>query len=133
MQSYNQTIQNSLEAEKWPVFKWLHFASFIHFFQAVILFLLSFLLFIVKRTYGVDSYQVSGAYDGTTQLTYFIVMNILAFICLLMGFYILRYSKESANMNVTSEFLTKYFKVSGLASIPVFCLLVGGIFYVVLR
>lgn len=133
MQTFNHTIESSEVTEKWSVSKWTNFVSFIHFFQAVILFLLSFLLFIVKRTYGVDSYQVSGAYDGTTQLTYFIVMNILALICLLMGFYLFRYSKESADKGVTSKYLTKYFKITGLASIPVFCLLVGGIFYVVLR
>lgn len=133
MQTYNQTIQNSLEAEKWQVSKWIHFASFIHFFQAAILFLISFLLFIVKRTYGVDSYMVSGAYDGTTQLTYFITMNMISLACVLLGYYLLKFSKECENGNVVSENLRKYFKLFDIISIPVFCLLIGGIIYAVLK
>jgi len=57
--------------EKLPVSKWIKLLYVATFFQAIVLFFSSFLIFFVKRTQGVDPMMISGSFTGTTQLTFF--------------------------------------------------------------
>lgn len=105
------------EHERWPVSKWSKFISLTLFSEASILFLLSFLLFFVKRTYDTDPRLISGAFSGTIQLTYFIVINIFALILALQGYYLFYFKDEAAD---SSDNLRKFFKVAGVSIIPLF-------------
>lgn len=91
------------------------------------LFLISFLPFIVKRTYGVDSYMVSGSYNGTTQLTFFIVVNLGALALAAMAYNLFKFSGE--NKEEQSVYLRTFLKINGVFSILLFCAGGAVIFY----
>ncbi len=103
--------------ERWPVSKWSKFISITLFSQAVVLFIISFLLFFVKRTNDIDPRLISGAFSGTIQLTYFIVINIFALILALQGYYLFYYKDEAVD---SSDNLRRFFKVAGVSIIPLF-------------
>lgn len=110
------------EHERWPVSKWTKFISVSLFTEAVILFLLSFLLFFIKRTTGNDPHMVSGAFDGTTQLTYFISVNLVAALLAIQGYYLYFFNNEE---ELRDDHLRKYFKTAGIAVIPVFVIVIS--------
>jgi hypothetical protein len=104
----------------------------IYYTEAFLLILLSFLLFIVKRTSGVDPHMVSGAYDGTTQLTFFVVINITALMLGISAHVLYKFSGEDSGQGNSSGYLRLYFKITGIFSIPLFCIAVSAVFYFVL-
>ncbi|MEO8512452.1 MAG: hypothetical protein ABI543_02720 [Ignavibacteria bacterium] len=123
-------ILEQSEHEKWPVSKWTKFLSITLFAEAVILFFISFLLFFVKRTEGVDSFMISGAFEGTTQLTFFISVNILSVIIALQGYYLYFFNNES---EIQDDYLRLFFKTAGITSIPIFIIIVSGVLFYVFR
>lgn len=157
----SQTLSNGIldieNHEKWSVSKWGKFISTAYFTDAVILFLFSFLLFFVKRAQGNDPYMVSGAYNGTTQLTYFICVNMLSMIIAVSGYYLYKFSSVNnfkdelkdaveisdnerlrnreglSDKEELNDYLRQYFKTIGISTIPLFCLVISGIIYFVLR
>ena len=127
--SVNSGILVRSEHEKWPVSRWTKFLSVTLFAEAVILFFISFMLFFVKRTEGVDPHMVSGAYSGTAQLTFFITVNILAVIIALQGYYLYFFNNEP---EIHNDFLRLFFKTAGITSIPIFIIIISGILFFVL-
>ncbi len=125
-QIFGHGISDQTAHEKWPVSKWMRFLSIELFSEAVILFFVSFLIFLIKRTEGVDSFMVSGAFDGTTQLTYFVSVNILSLILALHGYYLFFFNNES---EIHDDHLRLFFKTAGMTSIPVFILVVSVTLY----
>lgn len=127
----SQTFSNGIleldDREKWSLSKWTKFISITFFTEAVVLFFISFLLFLEKRTQGVDSFMVSGAFDGTTQLTFFIVINIAAAMFAVPGYYLYRYNNDHAETNDPEGHLRLYFKSLAITSVPLFFLLIAGI------
>lgn len=117
--------------EKWPVSKWTKYISIAYFTEAVILFLVSFLLFFIKRTTGTDPHMVSGAFDGTTQLTFFIAVNLLAMVTAVSGYYLYRFTGAQSHHESSGEFLRLYFKIMGISNIPVFCAAIAVILYLI--
>ena len=112
--------------------KWIKTISIINFVQAVTLFFLSFLLFFFKRTAGNDPYMVSGAFDGTTQLTYFVSVNITAMLFALMGYYLYRLLDKEIEEDLADKFMFNYFKLAGIVSVIFFAAIIWGIYHFVL-
>jgi hypothetical protein len=117
--------------EKWPVTKWTKFISITYFAESVLLFFVSFLLFFIKRTEETDPRLISGAFEGTTQLTFFVAVNLLAMITAVSGYYLFRFAHPK--FETPEEFLRLYFKLTGVTAIPVFCLAVSVVIYLILR
>ena len=117
--------------EKWPVPKWTKYISIAYFSEAVILFAVSFLLFFVKRTAGTDPHMISGAFDGTTQLTFFITVNLLAMVTAVSGYYLYRFTGALSHHESSGEFLRLYFKITGISTIPIFCAFVAVVLYLI--
>jgi len=115
------TLERS-EHEKWPVSKWMKFLSITLFSEAAILFFLSFIIFFIKRTEGTDPRLISGSFEGTTQLTFFITVNLLSAILAVQGYYLFFFNNES---EIRDDHLRKFFKTAGLTSIPVFLVFTG--------
>ncbi len=109
--------------------KWIKTISIINFVQAVTLFLLSFLLFFIRRTAGNDPHMASGAFEGTTQLTYFVSVNILAILFALMGYYLYLYSHDDIDGDTVNEFVLNYFKLAGIISAVFFAAIIWGIYF----
>src|SRR3990172_12488578 len=72
--------------------KWTRFISIIYFINAVIFFAASCIPFFIKRTEGFDPYFISGAHSGTIQLLLFVLINIVAVISFLLGYYLIKFS-----------------------------------------
>ncbi len=119
--------------EKWPVSKLIKLLVIENFFQAIALFFSSFLIFIVKRTQGVDPMLISGSFTGTTQLTYFVLINIAAVMYAVSGYYLYRYKNDHAEPGDPAEHLRLYFKSLTITSLPLFCLMYAGILFYVFR
>ncbi len=119
--------------EKWPVSKWIRLLFIEHFFQAIVLFFSSFLIFLVKRTQGVDPMMISGSFTGTTQLTFFVLINIAAAMYAVSGYYLYRYNNDHAEPEDPAEHLRLYFKTLTITSLPLFCLMFTGILFYVFR
>ena len=117
------------EHERWPVSKWIKFDFVLYFFQAVLLFFSSFLIFLVKRTQGVDPMMISGSFTGTTQLTFFVIINIAAAMYAVLGYYLYRYNNDHAEPEDPAEHLRLYFKTLAITSLPLFCLMTSGILF----
>lgn len=132
-QTLSHGILDMEDHEKWTVSKWTKFISTAYFAEAIILFLFSILLFIVKKTEGVDSYMITGAHAGTTQLTFFVLVNLLAMVFAVSGYYLYQFTKEYMIEENINDYLRQYFKVTGIASIPVFCMFITGILFFVFR
>lgn len=122
------TLDNSAH-EKWPVSKWIKFVFILNFFQAMVLFFSSFLIFLVKRTQGVDPMMISGSFTGTTQITFFVIINIAAAMYAVSGYYLYRYNIDHIEPDDPSEHLRLYFKTLAITSLPFFCLLIAGILF----
>jgi hypothetical protein len=122
--------------EKWPVSKWIKFLFNLYFAEAALLFFLSFLIFIVQRRYDMDPMMISGAFTGTTQLTYFIAVNTATIMLALAGYYLYRYytsiKEWSEKHDDWNDNLRLYFKTLSVTSVPLFCLMAAGIIYFVL-
>ena len=117
------------EHERWPVSKWIKFVFVLYFFQAVLLFFSSFLIFLVKRTQGVDPMMISGSFTGTTQLTFFVIINIAAAMYAVSGYYLYRYNSDQVEPDDPAEHLRLYFKTLTITSLPLFCLMAAGILF----
>ena len=117
------------EHERWPVSKWIKFVFVLYFFQAVLLFFSSFLIFLVKRTQGVDPMMISGSFTGTTQLTFFVIINIAAAMYAVSGYYLYRYNSDHVEPDDPAEHLRLYFKTLTITSLPLFCLMAAGILF----
>ncbi|MCC7158223.1 MAG: hypothetical protein IT281_01650 [Ignavibacteria bacterium] len=109
--------------------KWIKTISIMNFVQAVTLFVLSFLLFFIRRTTGTDPHMVSGAFDGTTQLTYFVSVNITAMLFALMGYYLYMFSHDDIEGDTVNRFALDYFKLAGIISVLFFAVILWGIYY----
>ncbi|MBZ0203728.1 MAG: hypothetical protein K8I03_11990 [Ignavibacteria bacterium] len=109
--------------------KWIKTISIMNFVQAVTLFVLSFLLFFIRRTTGNDPHMVSGAFDGTTQLTYFVSVNITAMLFALMGYYLYMFSHDDIEGDTVNRFALDYFKLAGIISVLFFAVILWGIYY----
>ena len=127
---FGHGISDQTAHEKWHVSKWIKFLSITLFAEAVILFFISFLLFFIKRTEGVDSFMISGAFEGTTQLTFFVSVNILSVILALEGYYLYFFDNES---EIHDDHLRLFFKTAGITSFPVFIIIVSGVLFYVFR
>lgn len=112
--------------------KWIKMISVVNFIQAVTLFLLSFLLFFTKRTSGNDPHMVSGGFEGTTQLTYFVTVNIIAMLFALMGYYLFLFSHDDIEGETVNRFVLNYFKLAGFVSAVFFASILWGVYYFVL-
>ncbi len=134
--SINPASMERSEHERWPVSRWIKILFNLYFAEAAVLFILSFLIFIVQRRYDTDPMLISGAFTGSTQLTYFIALNIAAIMMALTGYYLYRYysnvKKWSEKHDDWNENLRLYFKTLSVTSIPIFCLMAAGIIYFVL-
>lgn len=119
------------EHEKWPVSKWIKFVFVLYFFQAVLLFFSSFLIFLVKRTQGVDPMMISGSFTGTTQLTFFVIINIAAAMYAVAGYYLYRFNSDHVEPDDPAEHLRLFFKTLTITSLPLFCLMYAGILFYV--
>ncbi len=117
--------------EKWPSSRWIKIVFWLYFIQAVILFLSSFMIFTVKRTQGVDPMLISGSFTGTTQLTFFVIINLAAAMYAVSGYYLYRYSTDHAEPADPAEHLRQYFKTLAVTSLPLFCLMLAGIIFYV--
>ncbi len=91
-----------------PIYKRSRLISYTLFIYAVSFFASSFVIFFLKRTYGVDPHMVSGAYPGTIQLLVFILANIAALFMLMLGYYLYRFSGDYENID--EEYLGKQAK-----------------------
>ena len=117
--------------EKLPVSKWIKLLYVATFFQAIVLFFSSFLIFFVKRTQGVDPMMISGSFTGTTQLTFFVLINIAAAMYAVSGYYLYRYNNDHAEPEHPADHLRLYFKTLTITSLPLFCLMYAGILFFV--
>ena len=117
--------------EKWPVSKWIKFVYVLYFFQAVLLFFSSFLIFLVKRTQGIDPMMISGSFTGTIQLTFFVIINIAAAMYAVSGYYLYRYYNDHAEPVDPDGHLRLFFKTLTITSLPLFCLMFAGILFYV--
>jgi hypothetical protein len=88
-----------------PVYKRSRLISYTLFIYAVLFFASSFVIFFLKRTYGVDPHMVSGAYPGTVQLLVFVLANSTALFMLMLGYYLYRFS--GVYENIDEEYLGK--------------------------
>lgn len=129
--SINSGALDKSELEKWPVSKWIKLLFIINFFQAILLFFSSFLIFFVKRTQGTDPMMISGSFTGTTQLTFFVIINIAAVMYAVSGYYMYRYDADRVEPEDPAEHLRQYFKAVAITSLPLFCLLIAGILFYV--
>ena len=111
------------------ILKWTKILSIVYFIQGVVFFLVSFLPFFIKRTIDTDPRLISGAFTGTVQLTFFIVINIVAAISFFLGFYLYKFSVAFRNSELNDitgsgsnaiEFLNKYFRVFGAFTAALF-------------
>ncbi|HMQ78730.1 MAG TPA: hypothetical protein PKE39_00590 [Ignavibacteria bacterium] len=117
--------------EKWPVSRWIKIVFWLYFLQAVLLFLSSFIIFTVKRTQGVDPMLISGSFTGTTQLTFFVIINLAAAMYAVAGYYLYRYKSDHVEPDDPAEHLRLYFKTLAITSLPLFSLLIAGILFYV--
>jgi len=115
--------------EKWHLSKWIRLLFIEHFFQAIVLFFSSFLIFLIKRTQGVDPMMISGSFTGTTQLTYFVIINIAAAMYAVSGYYLYRYNIDHVEPDDPAEHLRLYFKTLAITSLPLFSLMFAGILF----
>lgn len=99
------------------------------FGEAIILFFCSFILFFVDRTPGPDPRLVSGAYSGTTQLTYFVCINITAIVFALKGFSMYRFLESGGKISEENRFVARYMIPAELISLLLFLSVLWGIFY----
>lgn len=127
--SVNYGTLDRSEHEKWPVSRWVRILFIENFFQAVMLFFSSFLIFTVKRTQGIDPMMISGSFTGTTQLTYFIIINIAAAMFAVSGYYLYRYNNAHTESEDLADHLRLYFKTMSITSLPLFCLMLAGILF----
>ncbi len=123
---FSHGILDETAHEKWPVSKWMKILSVILFSEAVILFFISFLVFFVNRVEGTDPMMISGAYTGTSQVTYFVTVNILSLILALQGYYLFFFNNES---EIHDDHLRLFFKTAGITSIPVFIFIVSVLLF----
>jgi hypothetical protein len=93
-----------------PVYKQSRLISYTLFIYAVLFFASSFVIFFLKRTYGVDPHMVSGAYPGTVQLLVFVLANSTALFMLMLGYYLYRFS--GVYENIDEEYLGKHAKAA---------------------
>lgn len=131
--SVNYGTLDRSEHEKWPVSRWVRILFIENFFQAVMLFFSSFLIFTVKRTQGIDPMMISGSFTGTTQLTYFIIINIAAAMFAVSGYYLYRYNNAHTESEDPADHLRLYFKTMSITSLPLFCLMLAGILFYLLN